>query len=41
MQRSLSALTDVFMCLLQVVMYKALVLEAYMTISQKVRLQYF
>jgi len=36
MKRSLSAFTDVFMCLLQVVIYIQLVLEAYMAIGQKI-----
>jgi hypothetical protein len=39
MQLSLSAFTDVFMCLLQVVIYLQLVFEAYMTIGQEMRLQ--
>jgi len=33
-------LTDVSMCQLQVIIYIQLVLEAYMTIGQKIRLQY-
>lgn len=40
MQRSLGAFANVFMCLLQVVTYIQLVIEAYMTIGQKIRLQY-